>query len=239
MNEYPQCWQDLDNALAANLDRVLLYGQPGTGKTYYCLNKGLPTPSTPLREAVRLLCTSDMTKGDVEGMWKPNASEWEWIDSVCLDAWTNGSRLVLDELDQASGECLTNLLAICDSSASAVIPHPAKKIMISPREGFQVIATTNATRLSDLPPALLDRFPVRININRPHPEALAELGDKHLAAIADMWISDASNKISLRSFFAFQHARKTLSVETSARLIFPDRFAEIMEAAEVNALVAS
>ena len=237
MSEYPQCWQDLHNALKADLDRILLYGQPGTGKTYYCLNKQLPTPTAPLRQAVRLLCTSDMTKGDVEGMWKPNAGEWEWVDSVCLDAWTNGSRLVLDELDQASGECLTNLLAICDSSDSAVIPHPATKQMISPREGFQVIATTNATRLSDLPPALLDRFPVRININRAHPEALQQLGNDQLAAIADLWISDPRNKVSLRSFFAYKHALKTCGTEISARLIFPDRFEEIMEATEVNMLV--
>jgi hypothetical protein len=237
MSDYPQCWQDLDHALAADLDRVLLYGQPGTGKTYYCLNKGLATPTAPMRQAVRLLCTSDMTKGDVEGMWKPNAGEWVWTDSVCLDAWTNGSRLVLDELDQASGECLTNLLAICDSSASAVIPHPATKEMISPRAGFQVIATTNATRLQDLPAALLDRFPVRININRPHPEALAELGNEHLAKVADLWISEPKNRISLRSFFAYKHALKTHKADVCARLIFPDRYEEIVEATEVNALV--
>lgn len=231
-----ECWVDLDNALKAGLDRVLLYGQPGTGKTFYCLNKHLPHRDNPTREAYRLLCSSDMTKGDIEGMFRPNRDEWVFAESVCLTAWRTGGRLILDELDQAGGDALTGLLAIVDSSGSTVINHPDTGLPITPKSGFQVIATTNAVRLHDLPASLLDRFPVRINISSPNPEAVALL-DADLREIAQAWISDASMRVSLRSFFAFQQARKTLPVETSARLVFPAQANAITEAVRTATVV--
>lgn len=233
------CWGDLDNALSAGLDRVLLYGQPGTGKTYYCLNRHLATPSNPMRRAYRLLCSNDMTKGDIEGMWKPNAERWEFAESVCLTAWRSGGRLILDELDQAGGDALTGLLAIVDSDGSTVMNHPETGEEIRPQGGYQVIATTNAMKLSDLPPALLDRFPVRININTPNPDALALIEDEGLRSIAKAWISDSSYQVSLRTFFTFTKARQTLDVETAARLVFPRHHKAIVEAVMVSSIMSS
>ena len=36
----PQCWQDVTDALAAGIDRLILFGPPGTGKTYAGLTIG-------------------------------------------------------------------------------------------------------------------------------------------------------------------------------------------------------
>jgi MoxR-like ATPase len=232
-----KCWSDLDNALKAGLDRVLLYGQPGTGKTYYCLNKHLPSMQNPTRQAYRLLCSTDMTKGDIEGMFRPNRDEWVFAESVCLTAWRTGGRLILDELDQAGGDALTGLLAVVDSSGSTVMNHPDTGEAIKPVEGFQVIATTNAVKLNDLPPALLDRFPVRININTPNPEAI-ELLPADLREIANGWISDATRRVSLRSFFTFDQARKTLPIETAARLVFASHATAITEAVRTATVIS-
>jgi len=236
-NTPTSCWQDLDVALIAGLDRVLLYGQPGTGKTHYALNNHLATPSNPMRQAYRLLCSPDMTKGDIEGLWRPSASEWSYIDSPCLLAWKTGGRLILDELDQAGGDALTGLLAIVDSSGSTVMTHPATNEEIRPIDGFQVIATTNATRLQDLPSALLDRFPVRININRANPTALEQIENTQLRNVADAWIANPSMRVSLRTFFAFQKARLSMPLPTAARLIFPDYSEQIIEAVSLSAIV--
>ena len=50
-----------DFVMSNGCDRVLLYGAPGTGKTYFGLNYGNVT------NAYRLVCTDEMTDGDMVG----------------------------------------------------------------------------------------------------------------------------------------------------------------------------
>ena len=72
----PECWQELNDALVAGIDRVILFGPPGTGKTYAGMNLGDITGG-----AWRLICTDDMTNAQVEGHYKPSANgEWKWND---------------------------------------------------------------------------------------------------------------------------------------------------------------
>lgn len=237
-----QCWTDLNLALSAGLDRILLYGPPGTGKTYYALTHHLqytaPWDTTPRdRDAYRVLCSPDMTTADVDGLWRPARDEWKFVTGAALRAWKNGDRLILDELDQASGDVLTALLLICDSDGSAVREHPETGEKLRPAPGFQIIATTNAERMSDLPDALVDRFPVRININEVNPEAINELPED-LRAVATAYSNRETDRYSLRSFFAFDKLRNTLELDTAARLVFPDEARAITEALAVSARIA-
>ena len=67
--ELPQCWQDVNDALAAGIDRLILFGPPGTGKTFAGLNVGDVEGG-----AFRLICNEDMTAADVTGHFMPTAN---------------------------------------------------------------------------------------------------------------------------------------------------------------------
>lgn len=229
----PQAWRDLDAVLAAGLSRVLLYGPPGTGKTYAALTM-LPAGQT---HAERVTCCDDMTSAQIDGMWRPHRDGWTYSEGPAVRAWRNGSRLVIDEVDKASGDVLGTLLAFCDSDASARWTNPDTGETITPAPGFSVVLTTNAEPRY-LPDALRDRFPVALEIREPHPDALATL-PAHLRDTArDLAQRDAddADRASLRAFAALAHLADAIGWQDAARIVLPRHATAIVEAAAVEAI---
>lgn len=224
--DLPGCWRDVTVALTGGIDRLLLYGVPGTGKTFGGLHIGV---SDDAPRSHRLVCTEDMTSADVTGAWMPDAAgTFRWLDGAATLAWigdgTTGSRLVADECDKASGDVLGLLLAMFDSDGSATFDHPGTGETIAPNPGFSVVMTSNVEDPDNLPDALRDRFPVAVCINAPHPDALALLpADLRDAAARIVACEDPGRRASLRAFFAFDRMRTNgVSVEDAGRLAFGD-----------------
>jgi MoxR-like ATPase len=228
-----KCWQDFHDVLQCGIDRVVLYGAPGTGKTFGGLTYG-----NVGNGVFRLTCTEDMTSADIEGTWKPNGDNWTFSEGKAVQAWRAGGRLVVDEGDKASGDVQGQLLNFLDSVASSSWQNPDTGEIVTPKSGFSAVITSNIEHPDDLPIALRDRFPVAIEINAPHPEALAKLPE-HLRTVATAVISaEPERRVSLRAFYAFQQLiTNGMQEERSAEMTFGKVRAEaIIEAVRIGRL---
>ncbi|NNN04152.1 MAG: AAA domain-containing protein [Acidimicrobiaceae bacterium] len=229
------CWNDVVDVLASGVRRLLLFGPPGLGKTYAALRLATSGP------AERLTCTEDLTSAEITGSWMPaGAGRWEWREGPGIRAWRGiegrGSRLVVDEADRASGDALSTLLLICDSPESARWRNPETGEWVRPGEDFTVVVTTNSTSLEELPPALRDRFPVAIEIDRPHVGAVGALSEDLRAPALAGALGGEERLISLRAYYAFDTLRARLGAERAAGLVFGARAEAFLDALSIAAL---
>lgn len=236
--QLPECWQELEDVLNAGINRVILFGPPGTGKTYAGLTVGNVSAG-----AHRLICTEDMTQADVTGCFMPNAEgTWNWQVGAAIKAWEGdgitGGRLVIDEIDRASGDTESALLAVTDTVESAVWEHPETGRKVRPLNGYSVVMTTNVEDMRELPTALKDRFPVAIRINTPHPNALLGLPEDLRAAAASSADADPSRRFSIRAFQTFATLRNTMGAERAAKIIFGGVATDIIDAIRINEVAA-
>ena len=232
--QLPKCWQDALDVLEAGIDRLVLFGPPGVGKTFAGLNYGQTE-----RGAWRVPCTEDMTSAEITGHWLPAGNdEWVWRDGGATNALRRGGRLVLDEVDKASGDVLATLLSVTDTPESIHLDHPGLNGNIKPTEGYSVVCTTNCEDMRDLPEALLDRFPVRIRINEPHPDALLRLSP-NLRDYARRAADLGERRISLRQFMAFDKLTKSLGDQAyAAEMVFGEKLAQaVLDAIAIDTVI--
>ena len=230
------CWAEVQDVLNTGIDRLLLFGPPGTGKTFAAMHYGL----TDGQSAHRLQCTEDMTQGEIVGHPMPIGDEWTFILGPMIEAWegdgTTGGRVNVDEIDRICGDAESMMLGMTDSPESAYWKHPITKQVHRPRPGFSVVATTNVENMRDLPAALKDRFPVAIRIDRPHPAALERLPYDLRRAAETSADAAGDRRFSIRTFLAFDHLRKSLPMEQAARLCFGKQTQYIIDTLKVEAL---
>ena len=233
--QIPACWRDVQSAFDAGIDRLILFGPPGTGKTFAGMYFG-----DVGRGAHRLVCTDDMTNADVTGHLMPTETGlFQWVNGKALKAWDGdgklGGRLVVDEIDKAGGDVYATLLAMTDNPESSMWTNDLDGTVYIPRPGFSVVMTTNIENMADLPEALKDRFPICVRIDQPHPDALLRLPED-LRGYALRMADQGDDRISLRSFLAFAKLRETLEEPLAARLVFRDNAKGVMEAIGIDRL---
>jgi len=174
-----------------------------------------------------------MTNMDVTGGFLPSENGFEYIEGAAIKARRSGGRLVVDEIDKAGGDVFATLLNMTDSAESAEWEHPVTGEKTYPEKGYTVIMTTNVEQIEELPEALTDRFPVRVRIDRPHPDALLTL-PAHWRNYADRMADAGAERMSLRLFQSMAKLTHKMGEEKAAQLILGPRAGAFLEAIKID-----
>jgi SpoVK/Ycf46/Vps4 family AAA+-type ATPase len=159
-----------------------------------------------------------------------------FIDGAATRAMREGKLLILDEIDRHSPEVESVLHAILDDRKIASLQLPTGEI-VRPKEGFQVIATTNSEP-ECLGEALLDRFEIILHAKEPingitdeFKAPLKKLVENHYNKIP---AKQFSPPISVRRAKAYQKLTRILSPERSAEIVFGSRSSEFISCLASN-----
>lgn len=167
INAASDIWEDVYNVITY-ARRALFYGRPGSGKSRVSSVHELNG-----RSLERSTITPETCWPEIRGFWAMGKNGMDWMNGPGIRAWLNGSRWVVDEIDQAGGDTVPGLHMLLDDSAVARLTLPNGET-VRPAESFQCFATTNADPRS-LPEALADRFVIKREVNHPDPRILLSL----------------------------------------------------------------
>lgn len=216
-----QDWNDIETAITHGR-RVLLWGPPGTGKSFAAAQVAKN------QSLFRLYLTMDTPAAEVRGHYLPNEKGgFIWHDGPGIAAWRQGGRLNIDEIDAASGDTLTLLMGLLDDPESARLTIPTRET-VRPAEGFSCVATTNQ-QPTVMPEALLDRFDAVLHVKYPNPAVFAKQNwfkqSIMEAAERAVYLNESkqtggSRPIALRAFRSIdRYHQKGLKIDDAARLV--------------------
>ena len=223
-------WETIDLALQ-HVERVLLVGRPGTGKTSTAIAK--------LREMNYATYTMSLTEGDfsqsIFGRDKLDGKGGMYFEPskaiLAIKAAEKGhkSALVLNEINRASLEVLSALYPICDVGPGTEVMLPNGEILkISPN--FRVVATMNGN-IDELPEGLRGRFPVCFNVVEASPIVLRGLPPELIRLATSP--TPADKGAGVRTWHAFHALSQKLSAEKAALIIWGNGFQSVLDSIKV------
>lgn len=170
--------QTLNKAYEANLF-VIIIGPKGTGKTSlvrdFAQSKGIKLESINFSLRTReshLVGSKTLTNGTVS-----------FEEGILIKSMKEGSLLYLDEINSAEADVLLRLDEALDDRRQIGLKESSGEI-VQAKEGWFVVATINPLTHSgtkELPPQLLSRFPVRINLEYPPEDIELEIVKKYVS----------------------------------------------------------
>ena len=227
--------QKLDLIVCQNIfpkvvDRILLYGCAGTGKSSYPYYLGKFIEENSLQDYVtfngveRITLSPDDTSDVFLGQYMPQKDgTLKWEDGVVIRAMKEGKILVLDEVDECSPECLPILNAILDDKSMRNLHTPEGNI--KPHPDFAVFATTNK-RPDELRPSLRSRFDIKLCADTPTKGSLKNVDKK----LHDLLLNQTENlnaelygwsdDITTRSCIAFSRIVSALNNRSEIDMVF-------------------
>ena len=204
------------NSLAKPPRRTLLYGAVGTGKTTYALSLS--------PESERITLTQGMFPDALLGKFLLRDGSTYWANAPATRAAMKGCPLVIDEIHKGGSELDSTMQAIMDDESVCKLNLDNGEV-ITPAEGFRVIATMNGSP-DQLAEAVLDRFDIVLKCNTPHAGILRRMSPESAAYLANKMANDPDTDDWVptqtpRRFLSFEHLRSQgMSDALAAELVF-------------------
>lgn len=221
-------WPLIDSVIGLT-NRVLLYGPPGTGKSYAASRAGLK-PEQP----VYIVTLTDETPGaELRGHYIPREGSFVWQDGPAISAWRSGGRLVVNEIQRASGDVLGLLLAITDDNDVAALTLPTGEL-VRPAPGFSIVATMNGLPAEHLDEAIRSRFPVTIEVDMVHPDAIKQLPNELRKAANASMEAEENRRVTIRAWSAFASLRKAVGDDTAAQAVFGKSATDVLNSLKLS-----
>jgi len=200
---------------------ILVFGPTGTSKSTACMKAAVETG----RPVYKIQCTPDTDRSAIIGSMGIRDGNTIHLDGPAVLAMRAGGVLVLEEIDRLERAADSDVQAVMDDLLNMQIIDTHGQ-PVKPKEGFRVLATTNANNpLDSMSAAVADRFRVVIPALFPCEEAMATLEERERTLVASHYKHSAKNwswsaGLSFRRVLAFQKLKSSVGEETAAVLTF-------------------
>jgi MoxR-like ATPase len=218
-------WWDIMAHSLRYLNRVILIGPPGTGKS--------TTAMKVCGIKHRITMTESTTREDLIGMFHLINGETKWVDGPVVQAMRLGVPVLIDEIDRYSQEVASMLYSILDDSPHVDLPTGE---IVHANPGYKVVMTSNE-QPDMLPAAIFDRIEGIFIADVPHTDSIGHLDRVNQAVVRNFYQSQPKPVIkttpTVRRIRAF-HTLMTNGMEDHAASVVFSSSAKEIESAIAN-----